>query len=94
MVTTEILEKIHVLATAPRLNFFRDLLFARALKFGWDLQAWAILSNHWFEQQAKPSFGKRAYRFKPLILLAWVFADNRIARRPALPYGVRVLPGG
>ncbi len=47
MVTCGTYLKQHHLNSAEKLTFFRDLLFNCAREFGWELQAWAILSNHY-----------------------------------------------
>ena len=47
MVTCGTYLKQHHLNSSERLNFFRDLLFICSQEFGWQLQAWAILSNHY-----------------------------------------------
>ena len=47
MVTCGTYLKAHTLNTPAKLNFFRDLLFATAIEYGWSLHAWAILINHY-----------------------------------------------
>jgi putative transposase len=47
MVTAGTLHKEHVLTTPDRLEFAMGTLFDVTNKFGWELQAWAILSNHY-----------------------------------------------
>ena len=54
MVTCGTYLKQHHLDSAERLTFFRDLLFTCAQEFGWQLQAWAILSNHYHWVGASP----------------------------------------
>ncbi len=47
MVTAGTYLKKHHLRNAERLDVVQDTLFATAAQFGWDLQAWAIMSNHY-----------------------------------------------
>jgi len=47
MVTGGTYGKAHHLNSPARLDFVRDTLFAAVEEFGWRLQAWAILSNHY-----------------------------------------------
>ena len=47
MVTCGIYGKHHLLNSPAKLSLVRDHLFKQANRFGWKLQAWAILSNHY-----------------------------------------------
>ena len=47
IVTCGIYQKQHLLNTPERLSLVQNMLFAVAEEFGWKLQAWAILSNHY-----------------------------------------------
>jgi putative transposase len=47
MVTAGTYQKLLHLDTPERRDFFLEALFARAAEFGWGLQAWAVLSNHY-----------------------------------------------
>jgi len=47
MITCGTYLKKHHLNSRLRLDYFQDLLFHTAEEFGWELQAWAILSNHY-----------------------------------------------
>jgi len=47
MVTAGTYGKLPHLNTPERRDFFLEALFARAAEFGWQLQAWAVLSNHY-----------------------------------------------
>lgn len=46
MVTAGTLGKAHLLQTSARRDFVLSALFDIAEEFGWQLQAWAVLSNH------------------------------------------------
>jgi len=47
MVTAGTYGKAHFLNPPARRDFFQERLFAGARESGWELQAWAILSNHY-----------------------------------------------
>ncbi len=47
IVTAGIYQKQHLLRAVRRLDLVRNTLFACAEEFQWELQAWAILSNHY-----------------------------------------------
>ncbi|MEI7852059.1 MAG: transposase [Kiritimatiellales bacterium] len=55
MVTCGTYQKCHHLNTASRLTFVQETLFETAEEFGWHLQAWAILSNHYHFIAASPA---------------------------------------
>jgi putative transposase len=55
MVTCGTYEKAHFLNTSEKLDLFRDLFFACIAETGWDLHAWAILSNHYHFIASSPS---------------------------------------
>jgi putative transposase len=63
MVTCGTYLKQHHLNTPERLDFFRDLLFELAQEFGWQLQAWAILSNHYHWVGVSPETPDTLRRF-------------------------------
>lgn len=54
MVTAGNYGKFPHLNTPERRDYFLDALFARAAEFGWQLQAWAVLSNHYHFIAASP----------------------------------------
>jgi putative transposase len=47
MVTAGTYQRQHFFNTPERMNYLTHTLFALANKFGWQLQAWSILSNHY-----------------------------------------------
>lgn len=47
MVTAGTYRKVHHLHDARRLDLVHDALLAMAKEFGWYLQAWAVMSNHY-----------------------------------------------
>lgn len=54
MVTAGTYRKLPHWNTPERRDFFLDALFARAAEFGWQMQAWAVLSNHYHFIAASP----------------------------------------
>ena len=55
MVTAGTAQKFPHWNTAERLDFLLESLFARAVEFGWELRAWAVLANHYHFVAASPS---------------------------------------
>jgi putative transposase len=55
MVTGATYRKAHYLRTAQHLNLVQDTLLATADEFGWRLQAWAVMSNHYHFVAISPS---------------------------------------
>ena len=47
MVTAGTYRKSHYFSTPDLLDFLNDNLFDLALRYSWNLQAWAIMSNHY-----------------------------------------------
>ena len=47
LVTAGTVHKQHYFRGAERLRLLQEELFAAATAYGWDLQAWAILANHY-----------------------------------------------
>ena len=47
IVTAGTLRKEHLFASAPRLDFLETTLLALAKQHGWQLEAWAVFSNHY-----------------------------------------------
>ena len=54
MVTAGTAQKLPHLNTPARRDFFLESLFARAVGFGWELRAWAVLANHYHFVAASP----------------------------------------
>ena len=62
MITSGIYRKAHLLNTAERLDIFSRLFFACMHESGWELHAWAMLSNHYHfiaSSQSDPSTLRR-----------------------------------
>jgi REP element-mobilizing transposase RayT len=47
MVTTGTLNKAHIFDTPDRLTYLEETLLSLATKHGWQLEAWAVFSNHY-----------------------------------------------
>ena len=54
IVTCGTYRKQHFLNTPEKLTLVRNLLFELAAKYGWQLQAWAVMSNHYHFVAASP----------------------------------------
>ncbi len=67
MVTCGALHKAPVLTTPERLNEFQQLLFVYAEKFGWQLQAWAVMNNHYHWVGISPEADADARSLKMLV---------------------------
>ena len=63
MVTAGTYGKLYHLNTPERLDYFLDSLFARAVEFGWQLQAWAVMANHYHFIATSPSDPSTLRRF-------------------------------
>ena len=57
MVTASTYEKVHYLRSRMRLRYMNERLFSLAGHYGWTLQAWAILSNHYHFVAVSPDAG-------------------------------------
>ena len=66
MVTCGTLHKKQMLNSTERLDAFLDLLFQYAGKFGWRLQAWAVLSNHYHWVGLSPETADDALSLKTM----------------------------
>ena len=47
IVTAATIEKQHHFKTVDRLNFLQDSILKLSMKYGWQLQAWAVFSNQY-----------------------------------------------
>lgn len=47
MVTAGTYQKLHYFKSEESLNFLQQLILTESLKYGWEIQAWAIFSNHY-----------------------------------------------
>ncbi|VGO12962.1 hypothetical protein PDESU_01516 [Pontiella desulfatans] len=63
MVTAGTYQKQHFLNAPDKLTLFRDLLFSFAAEFGWQLQAWAIMANHYHFVAVSPASAESLRRF-------------------------------
>ncbi len=63
MVTGGTFRKIPYFHSPDRLDFFRDRLFKLSDEFGWQLQAWAILTNHYHFVAASPEEASNLSKF-------------------------------
>ncbi len=63
MVTAGTRHKEHFFPGSDRLDLLQEHLFVYAREFGWELQAWAIFSNHYHFIAASPEDPKDLRRF-------------------------------
>lgn len=63
MVTAGTYQKVHHWNSPERRDFLLDALFARAAEFGWQLQAWAVMSNHYHFVATSPEDPATLRRF-------------------------------
>ena len=81
MVTCGTLHKEnHVLTSPERLDDFLSLLFKYAKKFGWQLQAWAVMSNHYHWIGLSPVIDDDAQSLKTMISQLHEVSTKRINR--------------
>ncbi|MFO7899195.1 MAG: transposase [Planctomycetota bacterium] len=64
MVTAGTYRKVPLIGSKDKLTVVRNMLFETALDFGWELQAWAILANHYHFVAISP---KRAASLRKFI---------------------------
>jgi putative transposase len=60
MVTAGTYTKAHYLRSRPRLRHFCETLLSLAESYGWQMQAWAALSNHYHFVAMSPAEGKES----------------------------------
>jgi len=63
MVTAGTYQKVPHWNTPERRDFLLEALFARAAEFGWQLQAWAVLNNHYHFVAKSPDDAATLRRF-------------------------------
>ena len=80
MVTCGTLHKAPVLTTDARLSSFQALLFEYAEKFGWMLQAWAVLNNHYHWVGISPEGAEDATSLKTLVAQVHEVSAKRLNR--------------
>ena len=85
MVTCGTFQKMPMLTTPERLSSFQALLFEYADKFGWRLQAWAILSNHYHWVGLSPDADADARSLKTLTAQLHEVSAKRLNREDGTP---------
>jgi REP-associated tyrosine transposase len=67
IVTAATLHKLHRFDTPAKLSLLHDSLLRLAAKYGWQLEAWAVFSNHYhFVAQSPPEAGSLKIFLKDL----------------------------
>ena len=103
IVTTGTYQKQHLLHSPQHLDWVQEALFAEAQTYGWHLQAWAVLINHyhfvaWTESpRTLPDLLKRFHSATALRLNRLDSTPGRRVwhnyRETALPSRRRITPG-
>src|SRR5882762_5507158 len=58
MVTAATLDKCHLFDSPDKLTLLENLLLSLAKKYSWQLEAWAVFSNHYhFVARSEPNSG-------------------------------------
>jgi len=79
MVTGAIVHKQPLLSEDRRKEFFLKTLFEKTTLFGWDMEAWAVLNNHY-------------HRFIPLLLFKSTVGITHQAGRSGKIIGIHASP--
>ncbi len=85
MVTCGTLHKVPQLTTPERLDAFQALLFEMAQKFGWRLQAWAVMSNHYHWVGLSPEGEADAGSLKTMTARMHEVSTKRFNREDGAP---------
>ena len=85
MVTCGTLGKEFVLNTDEKLEEFQSLLFKYAEKFGWRLQAWAVLGNHYHWIGNSPGEREDALSLRSMTAQLHEVSTKRLNRRDGTP---------
>ena len=67
MVTASTYRRAPLFGSADRLTLLRDTLFALAEELAWELQAWAVLPNHYHFIAFSPERGETLRRLVRLL---------------------------
>ena len=79
MVTAGTVNKEHLFHTPERLDLLQNLLFSLVREFGWTLQAWAILRNHYHFVACSPP--KDAVSFARMINKLHTISSRELNRQ-------------
>ena len=85
MVTCGTLHKVPILTSPERLNTFQSLLFELAEKYGWRLQAWAVMSNHYHWIGLWPEGAEDAQSLRTLTSRLHEISTKRLNRKDDSP---------
>jgi putative transposase len=85
MVTCGTLYKVPILTTPERRDDFQSLLFELAEKFGWRLQAWAVMNNHYHWVGLSPEQAGDATSLKTLTARLHEVSTKRLNREDGTP---------
>jgi putative transposase len=82
MVTSGTYQKVHYFQAPERLNYLHETLLQLALDYGWKLQAWAVLSNHYHFIAESPEDPKTLSSFLSQLHVATAKYVNRLDESP------------
>ncbi len=82
IVTAATYRKLPLLSTPEHLDLMRDRLFELANEFGWQLEAWAILANHYHFVARSPEDPETLRRLIAKLHMTTAKALNRLDRTP------------
>ncbi len=85
MVTCGTLNKDFIFNTPERMDEFQALLFKYADKFGWRLQAWAIISNHYHWIGLSPETENSAESLRILTAQLHEVSAKRLNKQDSTP---------
>lgn len=82
MVTSGTYQKVHYFNTPDRINYLHETLLQLALEYGWKLQAWAVLANHYHFIAESPEEPKTLSSFLSQLHVATAKYVNRLDESP------------
>ena len=81
----------HLLASDEMKDWFQDQLFSLCIEFGWKLEAWAVLSNHYhFIAHSPPQFEDAAKTLRSMIQKLHSLTTKELNRRDNEPGRTRL----
>ena len=83
-------ERRHILAANDMKDWFQDTFFALTEEFGWTLEAWAILSNHYHFIAHSPDSPDGARSLRPMVQKLHSLTTKELNRRDNKPGRTRL----
>lgn len=88
--TARTAERRHLLAANDMKDWFQDSLFALTEEFGWTLEAWAILSNHYHLIGHSPESQDSAESLRAMVRKLHSLTTKELNRRDGQPGRTRL----